>query len=189
LYPYLSKPYVCYWRNYQSNKINSSPIKSEQKGKRLKNVAFYIHKQNVLQIFMQCVLPRGYYMQPLTKQELQGAMQQLRDSVLGQVATKQDINNATNVISQRLFNQGDMQRALDASRDRFMDKLGQPFRQQQTSMQQMMNQLDAINRRLAAIEKRMGIMHGSINSVRSDAVAVAQRGEVPKKTMLSQMFT
>ena len=91
---------------------------------------------------------KGVDMQPLSKQELQHAIQQLRDSILGQVATKNDINNAVGAMSQKMFWQADMQRALDASRDRFMDKLGQPFRQQQASMQQIMNQLDQINRRL-----------------------------------------
>ena len=126
-------------------------------------------------------------MQPLTKPEMQAAMQQLRDSILGQIATKQDVSNAASSIAQRQFNQSDMQRALDASRDRFLDKLGQPFRQQQASIQQIMNQLESIQKRLSVIESRLGVMHGSINSVRSDAVA--QRSEQPKKTMLTQMFS
>lgn len=128
-------------------------------------------------------------MQPLTKQELHHAVQQLRDSILGQIATKNDITNATNVIAQRMFNQNDMQRALDASRDRFMDKLGQPFRQQQVVTQQMIAQLDQISRRLAAIEARLGSMHGHLQSVRTDTETVAHRTEPVKRTMLSQMFT
>ena len=91
-------------------------------------------------------------MQPLNKQGLQQAVQQLRDSILGQVATKNDLNSAMNNVSQKMFNQNDMQRALDASRDRFMDKLGQPFRQQQVCNQQIVAQLDLISRRLNAIQ-------------------------------------
>lgn len=128
-------------------------------------------------------------MQPLTKQELQNAVQQLRDSILGQIATKNDINNATNAINQRMFNQNDMQRALDASRERFLDRLGQPFRQQQASIQQMLVCLDQINRRLAAVESRLGIMHGHLKSVRTDTETVAHRTEPVKHSMLSQMFT
>lgn len=128
-------------------------------------------------------------MQPLSKQELQHAIQQLRDSILGQVATKNDINNAVGAMSQKMFCQADMQRALDASRDRFMDKLGQPFRQQQASMQQIMNQLDQINRRLSGLEARISTMHGHIQNVRTDTEAVAHRTEPVKHTMLSQMFS
>ena len=132
---------------------------------------------------------KGVDMQPLSKQELQHAIQQLRDSILGQVATKNDINNAVGAMSQKMFCQADMHRALDASRDRFMDKLGQPFRQQQASMQQIMNQLDQINRRLSGLEARMGTMHGQIQNVRTDTEAVAHRTEPVKHTMLSQMFS
>ena len=128
-------------------------------------------------------------MQPLNKQELQQAVQQLRDSILGQVATKNDINNAVNAMSQKMFCQADMQRALDASRDRFMDKLGQPFRQQQAYNQQVIAQLDQISRRLNAIEVRLGTMHGHLKSVRSDTEAVAHRTEPVKHSMLSQVFS
>lgn len=128
-------------------------------------------------------------MQPLSKQDMQHAMQQLRESIMGQVANKNDINNAVNVMSQRMFDQADMQRALDASRDRFLDKLGQPFRQQQTSMQQMMVQLDQLNKRLAVIEARLGVMHGHLKSVRTDTETVAHRSEPVKQTMLSQVFS
>ena len=132
---------------------------------------------------------KGVDMQPLNKQELQQAVQQLRDSILGQVATKNDINNAVNAMSQKMFCQADMQRALDASRDRFMDKLGQPFRQQQAYNQQVIAQLDQISRRLNAIEVRLGTMHGHLKSVRSDTEAVAHRTEPVKHSMLSQVFS
>ena len=128
-------------------------------------------------------------MQPLNKQELQQAVQQLRDSILGQVATKNDLNSAMNNVSQKMFNQNDMQRALDASRDRFMDKLGQPSRQQQVCNQQIVAQLDLISRRLNAIEARLGTMHGHLQSVRSDTEAVAHRTEPVKHSMLSQVFS
>lgn len=128
-------------------------------------------------------------MQPLNKQDMQHAMQQLRENIMGQVATKNDVNNAVNIMSQKMFGQADMQRALDASRDRFLDKLGQPFRQQQTSMQQIMMQLDQLNRRLTVIEARLGVMHGHIKSVRTDTEAVAHRSEPARQTMLSQVFS
>lgn len=132
---------------------------------------------------------KGVDMQPLNKQELQQAVQQLRDSILGQVATKNDINNAVNAMSQKMFCQADMQRALDASRDRFMDKLGQPFRQQQVYNQQVITQLEQMNRRLNAIEARLGTMHGHLKSVRVDTEAVAHRTEPVKHSMLSQVFS
>ena len=128
-------------------------------------------------------------MQPLNKHELQQAVQQLRDSILGQVASKNDINSAVNTMSQKMFCQADMQRALDASRDRFMDKLGQPFRQQQAYNQQVIAQLEQINRRLNTIEARMGEMRGQIKSVRYDTEAVAHRTEPVKHSMLSQVFS
>lgn len=128
-------------------------------------------------------------MQPLTKQELQTAIHQLKDSIAGQSATKQDLAGAVNTITQKICGPNEMQRVLDASRDRFIDRLGQPFRAQQAAMQQMMNQLDIINRRLAAIEARLGTMHGSLNKVHSDTETVAHRTEPGKQTILSQMFT
>lgn len=132
---------------------------------------------------------KGVDMQPLNKHELQQAVQQLRDSILGQVASKNDINSAVNTMSQKMFCQADMQRALDASRDRFMDKLGQPFRQQQAYNQQVIAQLEQINRRLNTIEARMGEMRGQIKSVRYDTEAVAHRTEPVKHSMLSQVFS
>lgn len=92
-------------------------------------------------------------------------------------------------MSQKMFCQADMQRALDASRDRFMDKLGQPFRQQQAYNQQVIAQLEQINRRLNTIEARMGEMRGQIKSVRYDTEAVAHRTEPVKHSMLSQVFS
>lgn len=128
-------------------------------------------------------------MQPLTKQELQTAIHQLRDSITGQAATKQDIAGAVNTITQKICSPGEMQRAMDASRERFIDRLGQPLRAQQAATQQIISQLDIISRRLSAIEARLGTMHGSLNKVHTDTETVAQRTEPGKRTMLSQMFT
>lgn len=128
-------------------------------------------------------------MQPLTKQELQSAVQQLRDNILGQVATRQDIANAVTTMSQKMCGRSEIQNAVDASRERFMDRLGQPLRQQQVAMQQILAQLDQINRRLVAMESRLGLVQGSLKSVRTDTETVAHRTEPVKHTMLSQMFT
>jgi hypothetical protein len=92
-------------------------------------------------------------------------------------------------VQQRSLTQSDIYQALDASRERFLDRLGQPFRQQQASMSAMMGQLDIINRRLITIENRLGVLHGSVRSVHNETAAAAHRAEPERRTMLSQMFS
>jgi len=128
-------------------------------------------------------------MQPLTKQELQQSMQQLKDSIMGTVATRQDVSNAVTSLSQKMCGRNEIQNAIDASREKYLERLGQPIRQQQAMMQQIIGQLDVINRRLVALESRMGVMHGHLQTVRTDTHTVANRTEPTKTTLLSQMFT
>ena len=135
------------------------------------------------------IAQKGVDMNSLTQQDLQRAVQQLRDSILGQVATKNDIAKIGACVQQRSITTSDIQMALDVSRERFMDRLGQPFRQQQSSMSAMMAQLDVINKRLVTIETRLGVLHGTVRSVQNGAEVAAQRSEPERRTMLSQIFS
>jgi hypothetical protein len=128
-------------------------------------------------------------MNSLTQQDLQKAVQQLRDSILGQVATKSDIAKMNTCMQQRSLTQSDIYQALDASRDRFLERLGQPFRQQQASMSSMMAQLDVINRRLITLENQLSVLHGSVRTVHNETTVAAHKGEPERRTMLSQMFS
>lgn len=128
-------------------------------------------------------------MNPLKKQNLQIAVQQLRSALLGQLAVKFNTSTVSPSIQQQTVTVAEMQQALDASRERFIEHLGQPFKQQQVTNQAMMSQLDALNRRLIAIESQLISLGQMVKSVQLDADAIAQQSEPQKTTLFSQMFS
>ena len=128
-------------------------------------------------------------MNPLKKQDLQIAVQQLRSAILGQIAVKFNTATVSSAVQQQTLTVADMQQALDASRERFIEHLGQPFKQQQVTNQAMMSQLDNLNRRLLGIESQLASLGQMVKSVQLDADAIAQQSEPQKTTLFSQMFS
>ena len=94
-------------------------------------------------------------MQPLTRQELQSAVQQLRVSILGQTATKQDLTKAVTTISQQSATQIDVQQILNQCTVRIVDKAEQAFKQQNVVMQQIFTRLEDNSKRLVLIEDKL----------------------------------
>lgn len=127
-------------------------------------------------------------MNPLTKQDLQSAFQQLRDSILGATATRQDLANAVTTLSQRSCGAGDVQRSIDSAKDKFIERLSVPIRQQMYSTQQIITQLELLNGRITAIENTLAVMLEAIKQVRTGTVDMLHRGDTAKKPMFSQMF-
>lgn len=128
-------------------------------------------------------------MNPLKKQDLQIAVQQLRSAILGQLAVKFNTATVSAAVQQKTLTVADMQHALEASRERFIERLGQPFKQQQVTNQAMMSQLDALNRRLLGIESQLILLGQMVKSVQLDADVIAQQSEPQKTTLFSQMFS
>mgnify|MGYP003605274795 FL=1 len=128
-------------------------------------------------------------MNPLKKQDLQIAVQQLRSAILGQLAVKFNTSTVSATVQQQTLTVADMQQALEASRDRFIERLGQPFKQQQVANQAMMGQIDTLNKRLIAIEFQLISLGQMVKSVQLDADVIAQQSEPQKTTLFSQMFS
>lgn len=129
-------------------------------------------------------------MNPLTKQDLQNAFQQLRDSILGATATRQDLVNAVNTLSQRSVNSADIQRSVDNARDKFMERLSVPIRQQMYAMQQITTQLEQLNSRLTAIENTLVVMMEAVKQVRTGTADMMHRtSPSASKPMFKQMFS
>lgn len=131
----------------------------------------------------------GGYMNPLTKQDMQNAVQQLREAILGQVATRRDLDNNIIALQQKTLTIEDMQLALDASRERFIERLGQPFKQQQITNQAMMSQLGTLNRRLLDIEFQIASISKMVKSIQQDADILARQPEPEESTLFSQMLS
>ncbi|MDQ5885124.1 MAG: hypothetical protein QG645_286 [Patescibacteria group bacterium] len=128
-------------------------------------------------------------MNPLKKQDLQIAVQQLRSAILGQLAVKFNTSTVSATVQQQTLTVADMQQALEASRERFIERLGQPFKQQQVANQAMMGQIDTLNKRLIAIESQLTSLGQMVKSVQLDADVIAQQSEPQKTTLFSQMFS
>lgn len=128
-------------------------------------------------------------MNPLKKQDLQIAVQQLRSAILGQLAVRFNTSTVSATVQRQTLTVADMQQALEASRERFIERLGQPFKQQQITNQAMMSQLDALNRRLLGIEAQLISLGQMVKSVQLDADVIAQQSEPQKTTLFSQMFS
>lgn len=128
-------------------------------------------------------------MNPLKKQDLQIAVQQLRSAILGQLAVKFNTSKVSAIVQQKTLTVADMQQALEVSRERFIERLGQPFEQQQITNQAMMSQLDALNKRLVTIESQLISLGQMVKSVQLDADVIAQQSEPQKTTLFSQMFS
>lgn len=128
-------------------------------------------------------------MNPLKKQDLQIAVQQLRSAILGQLAVKFNTSTVSATVQQQTLTVADMQQALEASRERFIERLGQPFKQQQVANQAMMGQIDTLNKRLIAIEFQLISLGQMVKSVQLDADVIAQQSEPQKTTLFSQMFS
>lgn len=103
-------------------------------------------------------------MQPLTRQELQTAVQQLRVSILGQTATKQDITRAVTAISQQSATQVDVQQILNQCTVRIVDKADQAFKQQNVVMQQIFTRLEDNSKRLVLLEDKLTKIDVSVRS-------------------------
>ncbi|MBP9821126.1 hypothetical protein KBC85_03220 [Candidatus Saccharibacteria bacterium] len=128
-------------------------------------------------------------MNPLKKQDLQIAVQQLRSAILGQLAVRFNTSTVSATVQRQTLTVADMQQALEASRERFIERLGQPFKQQQITNQAMMSQLDALNRRLLGIEAQLISLGQMVKSVQLDADVIAQQSEPQKTTLFSKMFS
>ncbi|MDQ5958590.1 MAG: hypothetical protein QG562_409, partial [Patescibacteria group bacterium] len=105
------------------------------------------------------------------------------------LAVKFNTSTVSATVQQQTLTVADMQQALEASRERFIERLGQPFKQQQVANQAMMGQIDTLNKRLIAIESQLISLGQMVKSVQLDADVIAQQSEPQKTTLFSQMFS
>lgn len=127
-------------------------------------------------------------MSPLTKQDLQNAFLQLRDSILGATATKQELSNAVATLSQRACGVSEIQRTIDGAKDKMIDRMSVPIRQQMFTTQQILTQLEQLNSRLTAMENTLAVMLEAVKQVRVGTVDMMHRTDPQKRPVLSQMF-
>lgn len=108
-------------------------------------------------------------MQPLTRQELQTALQQLTNNITNQAATKQDLNRAINTINQQSTaqSQSDMQRIFKQYADRILDRAYQEFKLQNGNMQQMSTKIDVVTKKATDYEARMARTENMLAGIQS----------------------
>jgi chromosome segregation ATPase len=132
-------------------------------------------------------------MQPLTRQEMQTAMQQLVVNITNQAATKQDLNRAITTINQQSSAQlqADMARILNQYCERIIDKAYQEFKQQNITMQQINNKLDTNSKRLAAYEQSLASIQASLVGAQKqiDDLAYKQHQAVTKEMAAQEAKT
>jgi hypothetical protein len=99
-------------------------------------------------------------MQPLTKQELQAAMQQLTNNIASQAATKQDLTRAIDVINQQSTAQmqNDMQRIFRQYADTIVDTANKEFGAQNAVMQKIAVRIEAIIKKFADHEQKIAYL-------------------------------
>jgi hypothetical protein len=92
-------------------------------------------------------------MNMLTRQELNSAMQQTVCTISAKILSYQDLNNAIQSAVSRFCTKQDIQAVVDASRDRFADKIvNQIHGQQAVILRQLQLQLEALNRHIEQLE-------------------------------------
>lgn len=120
-------------------------------------------------------------MQPLTKQEMQSAMQQLTNSITSQAASKQDITRAIDVINQQSTAQmqNDMQRIFRQYADNIVETANREFGAQNAVMQKIGVRIEAIIKKFSDHEQKIAYLENLI---------IEQQQMLSKKSKQDQQY-
>lgn len=107
-------------------------------------------------------------MNQLTKQDLQGALNQSTSAILGKVMSHQEVVGILNSVVGRLCTKQEMYGILDASRDKMVERLSVPWQNQQNLLRQIYTQIDEYGRNLKLLENKIDHINLVIRSLQEE---------------------
>jgi peptidoglycan hydrolase CwlO-like protein len=120
-------------------------------------------------------------MNPVTKNDLQTALQQATNTILTRTVSYQDATNIAQSASQRLCTKQDMITILNGMRDNFLDRVSSNMREQQALTRTLLTQLESMQRRMAQLESKLDAARLTIREVQSNTEqSYTQQSSAPK---------
>lgn len=107
-------------------------------------------------------------MNPVTKNDLQTALQQATNTILTRTVSYQDATNIAQSASQRLCTKQDMLTILNGMRDNFIERIGGNMREQQALTRTLITQLESMQRRMTQLESKLDAARLTIREVQSN---------------------
>lgn len=106
-------------------------------------------------------------MAELTKQDIQNIVQQNTNTVLSKNASRQDVHEAMQYLTQRLCSKQDMQAFIDRAKERSAERFGASMQDQQSCVKQMLINTELLAKRLDRIESRIVDLQTSMQLVKA----------------------
>lgn len=107
-------------------------------------------------------------MNPLTKQELQMALQQIAANICARTASQQEVVGAMqSVILPRLCTRQDIQFITDAAKEKMCERISTGIREQNSLIRHMILQIEETNRHFARLQEEINNMRVALSSAKT----------------------